>query len=149
MKTQQEIFDIVSTHLLKQNRQSRLGCDDESRTSGVCVYRSPAGLQCAVGCLIDAAHYTEVMEQAGSLVNFDSRLIEDYDKEKWSSPRCVGARDVLVALKAADIDLAAPGVFSLLSRLQSLHDNEESKRWRCSLQLVAEAFNLKFNHAEH
>ena len=43
--TRQEIFDLVKTHLLKQNCKSQ----DQN---GTCVYRSPDGRMCAAGPLI-------------------------------------------------------------------------------------------------
>lgn len=49
--TLQEIFDIVSKHLLKQNERS--GFSDES-----CSYRGPNGLKCAAGILIPDEEYT-------------------------------------------------------------------------------------------
>ena len=48
MNTQQ-IFDKVATHLLTQNARSA--------AEGSCLYRSPSGLKCAVGCLISDSVY--------------------------------------------------------------------------------------------
>jgi hypothetical protein len=50
-KTLQEVFDIVSKHLLKQNERSAFS--DES-----CSYRGPNGLKCAAGILIPDEEYT-------------------------------------------------------------------------------------------
>jgi len=55
MKTQQEIFDTVATHLLKQN-------DKSLDSYGECRYRAEDGNMCAVGCLIDTKHYTSGFE---------------------------------------------------------------------------------------
>ena len=49
--TLQEVFDIVSKHLLKQNERS--GFSDDS-----CSYRGPNGLKCAAGILIPDEEYT-------------------------------------------------------------------------------------------
>lgn len=49
--TLQELFDIVSKHLIKQNERS--GFSDES-----CSYRGPNGLKCAAGILIPDEEYT-------------------------------------------------------------------------------------------
>ena len=44
MRTKQEVFDTVATHLLTQN-QKALNSD------GKCRYRTSSGLTCAIGCL--------------------------------------------------------------------------------------------------
>lgn len=55
--TNQEIFDIVARHLLKQGAKSE---DTET-----CLYRGPNGLKCAVGVLIPDAYYLPAMEGRG------------------------------------------------------------------------------------
>lgn len=52
--TEQEVFDQVAEHLLKQNAQSKhaLGC----------AYRGDGGLKCAAGCLIADDEYSEEFE---------------------------------------------------------------------------------------
>lgn len=50
MRTAQELFDTVVTHLRKQNAKSEFYYEDGRLPS--CVYRTEAGLSCAVGCLM-------------------------------------------------------------------------------------------------
>ena len=54
----QEIFNIVVTHLLTQDKQSR------RRIAGIdtCAYRGRNGLKCAIGVLIPDAVYNKDME---------------------------------------------------------------------------------------
>ena len=52
--TNQEVFDIVSAHLLKQNAKS---IED-----GVCKYKGPNGMMCAVGVLIPDDKYDPIFE---------------------------------------------------------------------------------------
>lgn len=47
--TNEEIFEKVRTHLLTQNAKSMI--------DGICLYRGPNGLKCAVGCLIEDEHF--------------------------------------------------------------------------------------------
>lgn len=56
--TPQELFNIVSAHLLKQNSKSttRVEWDDH------CVYRGDDGKKCAIGCLIPDDKYSTDME---------------------------------------------------------------------------------------
>ena len=54
MLTEQEIFDKVSTHLLRQGGRSSFG--------GACKYRGEHGLKCAAGCLIPDDKYVPEME---------------------------------------------------------------------------------------
>lgn len=49
-KTQQELYDFVALHLLKQGWPSMLGED--------CAYRDGKGGKCAAGCLITDDEYT-------------------------------------------------------------------------------------------
>ncbi len=53
--TNQEIFDKVAAHLIKQGGPAR-DADHE------CMYRAPNGYMCAVGCLIPDSAYDPVME---------------------------------------------------------------------------------------
>ena len=45
----QEVFDKVAIHLLTQNAKAL-------NSGGLCVYKTPNGLRCAVGCLIPDGH---------------------------------------------------------------------------------------------
>ena len=54
--TEQEVFDYVSNHLLKQNEKSTLGGNNQ------CVYRGDNGLKCAAGCLIADNEYKAILE---------------------------------------------------------------------------------------
>jgi hypothetical protein len=49
--TEQEVFDVVATGLLRQNRKSTDGF-------GGCFYRGIDGCKCAAGILIPDEHYT-------------------------------------------------------------------------------------------
>ncbi len=57
MLSEQQIFDRVGIHLLKQKQKSM---DGEQ-----CVYRAPDGLRCAVGVLIADKHYDPAFEGEG------------------------------------------------------------------------------------
>ena len=56
--TNQELFDIVAAHLIKQGRRS---LDEFS----VCQYRGTNGDMCAVGCLIKDELYDHGLETLG------------------------------------------------------------------------------------
>ena len=56
--TDQELFDKIKSHLLKQGRRSL-------NAEGKCAYRSADGAQCAVGCLIKDEHYDPSLEGQG------------------------------------------------------------------------------------
>lgn len=150
MKSLQEIFDVVSTHLLTQKKQARQGVDDEGLGSGICQYRTSTGLKCAVGCLITDHQYTPVMERAGSLINFDSLNLDDLPEESNCSftDRAAGAKAVLTALRDNNVDVNNHDIVALLTRLQAMHDNEEPRRWPARLSMLAVEFQLKYNHAE-
>lgn len=97
MISKQEIFNEVSTHLLAQNKQSRIGSSNDM----ACVYRGPNNLKCAIGCLISDQDYSPSMERKGigQLIKdfscmekyepiaaflFDLQMIHDrYEPEYW------------------------------------------------------------------
>jgi len=53
--TNQRLFDRVSKHLLKQGKKS-------IDPNGMCLYRDPRGLKCAIGCLIPDSRYYPGLE---------------------------------------------------------------------------------------
>jgi len=58
--TEQEVFDQVATHLLKQNVQAI----DDSRDG--CAYRGKDGTKCAMGCLMSDEEYDPVWDKTGA-----------------------------------------------------------------------------------
>lgn len=69
MMTNQEIFDRVACHLLRQNVRSVT----YGKGGDFCLYRGPNGTSCAVGCLIPDEDYSRYMERKGVRV-----LMDDY-----------------------------------------------------------------------
>ena len=55
----QEIFDKIYLHLIEQGRKS-------IDSDGQCMYRSPDGDKCAIGCLIPDELYTPELEGNGA-----------------------------------------------------------------------------------
>lgn len=114
MKTNQEIFDKVSVHLLTQNRKSHLpGAKD------LCAYRGVDGCKCAVGVMIYDEHYIKELE----------------DKLARSS-------SVQTALIASGVPAWIVGEEYLLIDLQLVHDLYPPEMWRDGLQDVAAEFDL-------
>jgi hypothetical protein len=67
--TLQEIFNIVSAHLLNQGQKSV--------SNGICMYRGPNGLKCAAGCLIPDEEYNPEFESNRWNVLVDDGLIQN------------------------------------------------------------------------
>lgn len=110
----QEIFDKVATHLLTQGKKSVRG------HSSYCMYHSPQGLRCAVGCLIADEHYTPELENKSPV-----------DKAvKLAVRRSVGA--------------VSQSAIYLLEDLRKVHDEYPARQWKKELARVARANNLKF-----
>lgn len=57
-RTNQEIFDTVVRHLLRQGVQSLANPAEPN----ICAYHAPDGLRCAVGALIDDDYYYPGLE---------------------------------------------------------------------------------------
>lgn len=128
MKSLQTIFDQVTEHLLTQQRQSTL--------DGTCQYRTAEGLTCAVGCLIDEAHYNDRLEGLSLTTAFRDRHISEH------------AMLLLNTLINCGINVRDTDTFRLLDRLQLIHDGYTPRMWRHHLKMTAAAFNLNFNYAE-
>lgn len=114
MRTRQEIFDIVSAHLLTQNEKSVVVAHN-----GVsqCKYRGPRGLKCAIGVLIPD---------------------EKYDPS-WEG-RSMHAPDIVFSLtRACGI---RPDDGSFASSLQQIHDSYDVCAWRDQLKLFSSSWNL-------
>lgn len=55
----QDVYDFVVRHLLRQGRPS---VEHPGSPSSRCLYRSPDGLKCAVGCLLTDEEATPAIE---------------------------------------------------------------------------------------
>ena len=90
--TEQEVFDQVATHVLKQNAQSCAGAR--------CAYRGDGGLKCAAGCLIADDEYSREWDENfigwpqlvkegivpklhDALVGRLQQMHDSYDPEHW------------------------------------------------------------------
>lgn len=68
--TAQQVYDTVCAHLAAQARRSLvermgLGPWGDTGSDTTCMYRSPDGLRCAIGCLIPDSEYHPEMERRG------------------------------------------------------------------------------------
>ena len=116
MISKQEIYDKVKAHLLTQNAKSY---DVEN---DMCMYRHPDGLKCAIGVLIPDDAYTPDME--GHNVTAMTLYPDLWDRFP----------EVLKEIPV-----------SLLSALQSVHDDYDVHQWPSALARVAKTHNLNPN----
>lgn len=120
-ESEQQIFDIVAEHLLKQMNKSEKKC---SSGNMLCLYRSPEGLKCAVGALIPDSLYKEEFDDQGAENGLDiGGMIIDYDlfDEKYRT---------------------------ILEELQKIHDNYAVEDWKRSLYFHAKRNNLEWKFGE-
>lgn len=98
----QEVFDFIAAHLLKQNQKAM--------RNGGCVYRSPTGLMCAVGCLLSDKEYAAIEEGEGvrSIAYTVMPSLDDYNP-----------------------------VIPLLIDLQDVHDDSAPCEWLTDLHQLA------------
>lgn len=108
--TPQEVFAKVVTHLRKQNAVS-------AKQNGMCVYRGPNGMKCAVGCLIPDDVYKPEMECGGVGVLFMN--FPETAKE-------IGKDNI-----------------HLLRHLQTIHDQYSPLRWETAFLSVSDEYNLE------
>ena len=117
MKTALDIFNKVSEHLLDQNHRSLSVADLR------CLYRSPTGLKCAVGCLIKDEFYTPRLEGLGveAVIGQDS------------------IPPVVAALQESGVPVTET-VLRLLADLQGLHDYVTPAGWPEGLAQIKNNF---------
>lgn len=120
----QEIFDIVSRHLLTQN------CRSENDNEWPC-YRGPWGRSCAIGCLLMPEHYDPKFEHLGVclLRCRQSGTLEDA---------------LANALIQSGIDIDNPYIFEVCVDLQDCHDVVPVDRWYHELDAIARKHGLAF-----
>ena len=75
MKSEQETFDHVVAHIRAQGYV-------RSWAFSMCAYRGANGRMCAVGCLIDDAHYSPQLEQRGAT---DPRVVAAVRGSGWNA----------------------------------------------------------------
>jgi hypothetical protein len=126
----QAIFDKVVQHLMQQKAKAMLG---ES-----CRYLTDNGLRCAVGCLIDAAHYNP---------GFEGNCPDWIKSEYALNPDA--AYDIFNAVVASQQitftdESEKPKLNHLLKRLQSVHDNWDVSEWPMRLECLAKDLNLQY-----
>ena len=113
----QEVFNHVIKHLVTQGQRCYSNHDE------ICLYHSPEGMSCAVGCLMSDEEYHPDMEGADV-----SDIIRTFDQVKWMDDYVY-----------------------LLGDLQDLHDEERTWNDEGGLstiglkdvQFIAENHNLK------
>lgn len=122
MKTLQEVFDIVSVHLVTQGVPS---WGTSARGNGTCMYRGEGGLKCAIGVLLPDDTNVSLFE--GRTVD----LVWDLVKDVHSAPEVMplllglikaGVFDADVRQRLAEGNEAAGEMQDLLESLQSIHD---------------------------
>lgn len=114
--TRQEIFNIVSTHLLEQDDKS---AETDEKGLFRCKYRGPNGLKCAIGILIPDEEYNPEWE--GKCVN----------TQNLSEGMPIAAA---CGISRADVDFARS--------LQHVHDLFDVCDWRNQLKLFRSSWNL-------
>lgn len=118
MRTAQELFDQCVAFQRKQNEQAR--------DSISCVYISPTGLKCAVGCLLPLSDI-DLNKLAGSV----SYLTIDYG-------------NILGESLCLEIDTHRV----LLSDLQMVHDCCHPIDWEAMWKGITEKHGLKYHEKE-
>jgi len=126
MMTLQKVFSTVRRHLLKQNAKSEGPIDGCDPPATRCMYRSPTGLSCAVGCLIPDGLYRREMEGHGasSSITWDALV----------KAGVVPPMDLDGAMYSSSL--------ALLLRLQSIHDQRPPAEWVYYLNKVAQEHAL-------
>jgi hypothetical protein len=110
--TEQEVFNQVGAHLLKQNARAI--------NDGTCQYRTSGGLKCAAGCLIGDDEYIEGFEDKMWLDLCRDGMVSDKHQELISRLQTIH-----------DVTSIATWYRSLELTAEDLHlSMEELVRWK-------------------
>lgn len=121
MKTRQEIFNTVATHLLTQNAKSFSHfVDSFGDWREDCFYRGCDGLKCAIGALIPDDCYMPEFERHSILY-----LFKEFSKDFH-----------MMGLDSVDGDF--------LFDLQLIHDGEPAASWKEFLRNFARKNKLSY-----
>jgi len=129
MLNRQEVFDIVSTHLLTQMAVSRIPESEVDRNGNLnsCAYRSESGLKCAIGKLIKDEFYT-------------------YDLETLNvTHRAVSEALAKSGYEFNNDDHSLVSDTEFLMYLQRIHDTLKPQSWRENLAKSAITYGLEIN----
>ena len=127
MRTKQEIFDIVTKHMLMQNEKAEVDYQ--------CMYKTENGLKCAIGVLFTAPnhkYYPSIMEVT-ALCN------QHYEDLKSD----LGLPD------NSDDTSEYQEHLAFLQDLQLIHDECPVDRWGEELQELADTYSLIYNGKQY
>lgn len=111
-KKLQEVFDIVSNHLLTQMKRSSVSFQTPDRHNHEnCMYLNPDGLKCAAGALIPNDQYSP-----------------DFEGQAWESLADNGFVERIHLIPIAE--------------LQNIHDWIKPEDWKFELVAFAKQYNL-------
>jgi hypothetical protein len=120
-ESNQEVFNTVADHLIRQGRKAIHGTDEYGRISQRCRYRAHDGTKCAIGVLIPDDLYHPNLEGRGVW-----RLLKDASEGLPLSP------------------LFGPEVcHGLLMSLQDIHDCVTVCEWPRMLRALAKELSLQ------
>lgn len=125
--TNQEAFDTIVAHLRQQNDRAVLILDGAEQGSS-CMYRTAAGLKCAVGCLIPDDQYHADFDD-------EEQMQERTGDENVGTGVCIVA-PFIPALEGLNLDF--------LEDMQSVHDNSGVDLWEESWKTIADQYGLTY-----
>lgn len=114
--TDEDIFEYVTSCLIKQGDKSILGGEDENYG---CAYRGINNTKCAVGHLIDDLYYDNIIE---NLTIYDDRV----------------QRRVKLSLPLWELNE------DMLSKMQNVHDQYQVEQWEVQFSRFQFSSERKF-----
>lgn len=142
MPSKQETANKIMAHMRKQGKQAR---DDKF---GSCCYRTPEGLACAAGCLIEPEDYTADFEG-------DAVILVEYSpfKTKPGSEAIAAVFDTS-ALPTEWLTIVGKYIEAkghdvrLVYQFQYIHDNLRPKDWEQKFKDLCVLQNLTYTPPE-
>ncbi len=115
------LFCKAADHLIAQGQASYLG------GGSTCAYRSPDGLKCAIGVLIDDGHYRGAFEGSGIFIGPDSPNAKAVRKAVRQSQSLASNEKIQ---------------WPIMIQLQSVHDGVGPHDWSEELSALASEYGI-------
>jgi hypothetical protein len=121
----QQAFDIVAAHLLKQNAKSL-------KASGICAYRGVEGRQCAAGALMRDCDYHPRMEN----ISIGELVVKEFFLGGFKKCQDFEVARQSLAHRLSDVNS------DMLTHLQFAHDHSLPDFWPDRLRDIAHLYEL-------
>ena len=144
--TCQEVFDKVAKHLLMQGEQAIGTHTTGGSKTTCCMYRTPDGMKCAVGCLIKNQYYTPEIEGLGVSASledarFSGKPYDSLVKALFRS-NVIDNNDLKERTTKCTLLIGLQNIHDLSDYSWEAQPRTHIERWKSRLRELASSYHL-------